>query len=151
MKILVVEDDRLNMKLYCDVLSMNGFEPIKSRNGLDAVALAEQHAPAAILMDMRLPYKNGLEITSDLKSSVLAADIPVIALTGFAAPEHRDLCLKGGCDAYISKPVSIWDLVTSISRIVGRPEPRWKLHNKQTIPPAPPAPELSTPDNLQAF
>lgn len=129
MKILIVEDDHLNMKLYCDILSLSGFEPIKSSDGLDAVALAEKHAPSAILMDMRLPYKNGLEITQELKSVPHLAHIPIIALTGFAAPSHRELCLSNGCDIYMSKPISIWELVASISKIVGLPVPKATAQN----------------------
>jgi len=123
MKILIIEDDHLNMKLYCDILKLNGFEPVTSTNGMDAVELAEKHAPAVILMDMRLPYKNGLQITQELKSTAHLAHIPVIALTGFAAPEHRELCLSNGCDEYMAKPISIWELVASVSRILGLPIP----------------------------
>ncbi len=123
MKVLIIEDDMLNMKLFSDIMTLNGFEPIKSTNGLDAVKLAKKHVPAAILMDMQLPYKSGLQITKEIKADEQLADIPIIALTGFAAESHKEICLNGGCDAYMAKPVSIWQLANSVSRMTGRALP----------------------------
>jgi len=124
LKVLIVEDDALNRKLYCDVLNLSGFETVSSADGLDAVELAERHRPDAIIMDMRLPHRSGLEITQMIKTKPHLAEIPVIAVSGFYAAEHRKKCLEGGFDEYLPKPVSIWELTKIVCRLVGTPAPQ---------------------------
>lgn len=124
MKILVIEDDPLNRKLFNDVLNLSGFETILSVDGLDAMALAEQHMPDAIIMDMQLPYKSGLDITRTLKETPHLANIPVIAVTGFTASAHRKTCMDSGCDGYLIKPLQIWDLTEIVCRLIGIPVPQ---------------------------
>ena len=137
MKILVVEDDALNRKLYSDVLNLSGFETVLSVDGLDTVELAEQHMPDAIIMDMQLPYKSGLEITRALKKTLHLAQIPVIAITGFAATDHRKICLDNGCDEYLTKPLPIWDLTEIVCRLVGIPVPEIRTSAINALPVCP--------------
>lgn len=122
MKILIVEDDALNRKLYQDVLALNGYETVHSVDGRNVAELIEEHNPAAIIMDIRLPYKNGLEITRHIKSHPIHRNIPVIAATSFSSDENRQKCMESGFDAFLTKPLSIWILIETVSRLVALPQ-----------------------------
>jgi two-component system cell cycle response regulator DivK len=93
--ILIVEDNELNMKLFNDLLEANGFRTVQTRNGIEALALARQHHPDLILMDIQLPEVSGLQVTQWLKQDEELRHIPVIAIR------------EGGCEAYLSKPISV--------------------------------------------
>jgi two-component system cell cycle response regulator DivK len=105
--ILIVEDNELNMKLFNDLLEAHGYKTIKTRSGIEAVALARQHRPDLILMDIQLPGISGLEVTQKMKNDSDLRHIPVIAITAFAMKGDEEKILKGGCEAYLSKPISI--------------------------------------------
>jgi two-component system cell cycle response regulator DivK len=105
--ILIVEDNELNMKLFNDLLEAHGYKTIKTRSGVEAVALARQHRPDLILMDIQLPGISGLEVTQKMKNDSDLRHIPVIAITAFAMKGDEEKILNGGCEAYLSKPISI--------------------------------------------
>ncbi len=105
--ILIVEDNELNMKLFNDLLEAHGYKTIKTRSGVEAVALARQHRPDLILMDIQLPGISGLEVTQKMKNDTDLRHIPVIAITAFAMKGDEEKILQGGCEAYLSKPISI--------------------------------------------
>src|SRR5664279_1514751 len=105
--ILIVEDNELNMKLFNDLLEAHGYKTIKTRSGVEAVALARQHRPDLILMDIQLPGISGLEVTQKMKNDSDLRHIPVIAITAFAMKGDEEKILQGGCEAYLSKPISI--------------------------------------------
>ena len=105
--ILIVEDNELNMKLFNDLLEAHGYKTIKTRSGVEAVALARQHRPDLILMDIQLPGISGLEVTQKMKNDSDPRHIPVIAITAFAMKGDEEKILQGGCEAYLSKPISI--------------------------------------------
>ncbi|MEM7301212.1 MAG: response regulator [Pseudomonadota bacterium] len=106
-KVMIVEDNELNMKLFNDLLEANGFETVKTRNGLEALDLARQHRPDLILMDIQLPEVSGLQVTKWLKEDEELAPIPVIAVTAFAMKGDEERIRQGGCEAYISKPIEV--------------------------------------------
>jgi two-component system cell cycle response regulator DivK len=105
--ILIVEDNELNMKLFNDLLEAHGYKTIKTRSGVEAIALARQHRPDLILMDIQLPGISGLEVTQKMKNDSDLRHIPVIAITAFAMKGDEEKILQGGCEAYLSKPISI--------------------------------------------
>jgi two-component system cell cycle response regulator DivK len=105
--ILIVEDNELNMKLFNDLLEANGFKTVQTRNGIEAVALARQHRPDLILMDIQLPEVSGLEVTKWLKDDPDLRAIPVVAITAFAMKGDEERIREGGCEAYLSKPISV--------------------------------------------
>lgn len=116
--ILIVEDNELNMKLFNDLLESKGYEIIQTANGLNAVELAREHKPDLILMDIQLPEVSGLEVTKWLKADDELAHIPVIAVTAFAMKGDEEKILEGGCEAYISKPISVAKFLTTIQSFV---------------------------------
>jgi two-component system, cell cycle response regulator DivK len=116
---MIVEDNDLNMKLFSDLLEANGYSTIKTRNGLEALDLARANHPDLILMDIQLPEVSGLEVTKWLKEDEELHQIPVIAVTAFAMKGDEERIRKGGCEAYISKPISVSDFVETVKSYIG--------------------------------
>jgi len=112
--ILIVEDNELNMKLFHDLLDANGYETLQTRNGMDALDLARKHKPNLILMDIQLPEVSGLEVTKWIKDDDDLRDIPVVAITAFAMKGDEERIKEGGCEAYISKPISVTHFLETI-------------------------------------
>ena len=105
--VLIVEDNELNMKLFNDLLESRGCRIIQTRNGVEAVELARKHRPDIILMDIQLPEVSGLQVTQWLKDDEELRSIPVIAVTAFAMKGDEEKIRLGGCEAYLSKPISV--------------------------------------------
>jgi two-component system cell cycle response regulator DivK len=120
-KVLIVEDNELNMKLFHDLLDSQGYQTLQTREGLQAMALARQHMPDLILMDIQLPEISGLEVTKWLKDDEELAHIPVIAVTAFAMKGDEERIRQGGCEAYISKPISVMHFLETVRKHLGAP------------------------------
>jgi two-component system, cell cycle response regulator DivK len=118
-RVMIVEDNDLNMKLFNDLLEANGYETIKTRDGLEALELARTHRPDLILMDIQLPEISGLEVTKWIKEDDELRSIPVIAVTAFAMKGDEERIRQGGCEAYISKPISVAKFVETIRSYIG--------------------------------
>ena len=106
-KVLIVEDNELNMKLFNDLLEAHGYTTLQTKDGREALSIAREHRPDLILMDIQLPEISGLEITKQLKEDAELRSIPVVAVTAFAMKGDEEKIRKGGCEGYISKPISI--------------------------------------------
>ena len=117
--VLIVEDNELNMKLFHDLLDAQGYETLQTREGLSALALAREHRPDLILMDIQLPEISGLEVTKWLKEDDELNHIPVVAVTAFAMKGDEERIREGGCEAYISKPISVVHFLDTIKRLLG--------------------------------
>jgi len=105
--ILIVEDNELNMKLFNDLLEAHGYQTLQARNGVEAVELARKHHPNLILMDIQLPEVSGLQVTQWIKDDESLRAIPVVAITAFAMKGDEEKIRQGGCEAYLSKPISV--------------------------------------------
>ena len=119
--VLIVEDNELNMKLFHDLLVAHGYATIQTRNGLEALALARRHRPALILMDIQLPEISGLEVTKWIKEDDELRDIPIVAVTAFAMKGDEERIRSGGCEAYISKPISVAAFLKTVQHFIGAP------------------------------
>ena len=117
--VLIVEDNELNMKLFHDLLDSQGYETLQTREGLQALALARQHRPDLILMDIQLPEISGLEVTKWLKDDEELHHIPVVAVTAFAMKGDEERIRQGGCEAYISKPISVTHFLEVVRKHLG--------------------------------
>ena len=106
-KVLVVEDNVLNMKLFHDLLEVHGYTVSQAMDGLEALRLARQHRPDLILMDIQLPEVTGLEVTERLKADEELRTIPVVAVTAFVMKGDEEKIRQAGCDGYLTKPISI--------------------------------------------
>jgi two-component system cell cycle response regulator DivK len=118
-RVMIVEDNELNMKLFKDLIEASGYETIRTRNGLEALDLARAHNPDLILMDIQLPEVSGLEVTRWIKDDEKLHRIPVIAVTAFAMKGDEERIRQGGCEAYISKPISVANFVQTIKSYLG--------------------------------
>ncbi len=118
-KILIVEDNELNMKLFADLLGAHGYETRETREGLKAIDIAKKYKPDLILMDIQLPEVSGLEVTKWIKDDKNLADIPVIAVTAFAMKGDEKRIRDGGCSAYISKPITVSSFLSTIRKFLG--------------------------------
>jgi two-component system cell cycle response regulator DivK len=116
--VLIVEDNELNMKLFHDLLDAHGYRTIQTRDGLEALDLARKHTPDLILMDIQLPEVSGLEVTKWLKEDDSLKQIPVIAVTAFAMKGDEEKIRQGGCEAYISKPISVMHFLETIRKFL---------------------------------
>jgi two-component system cell cycle response regulator DivK len=117
--VLVVEDNELNMKLFHDLLEAHGYHIVQTRNGLEAIDLARKHRPDLILMDIQLPEVSGLEVTKWIKEDDALRAIPVIAVTAFAMKGDEERIRQGGCEAYLSKPISVAKFIETVKAYLG--------------------------------
>ena len=114
--VLIVDDNEKNLKLARDVLGFAGFRTLEAASGSAGVALAAEHLPDAILLDIRLPDMDGVEALRRLRQDERTASIPVVALTAQAMKGDRDRFSQAGFDGYLSKPVDIDELLASVER-----------------------------------
>lgn len=117
-KVLVVEDTAANMKLATLLLSKAGYEVLQADNAADGIALAREHRPALILMDIQLPGMDGLTATRILKEDATTRNIRVVALTAFAMKGDEEKMIAAGCDGYIAKPIQYKNFLDEVSRIL---------------------------------
>lgn len=115
-KVMIVEDNELNMKLFDDLLGAHGYETIKTRDGRLVLDMARENRPDLIIMDIQLPEVSGLEVTQWLKADADLKSIPVIAVTAFAMKGDEEKIRQGGCEDYISKPISITDFMKVVQK-----------------------------------
>jgi two-component system cell cycle response regulator DivK len=117
--VLIVEDNELNMKLFHDLLEAHGYATIETRNGVEALELARAHLPDLILMDIQLPEVSGLDVTKWIKEDERTRAIPVIAVTAFAMKGDEERIRGGGCEAYLSKPISVSKFLETVRHYLG--------------------------------
>jgi two-component system cell cycle response regulator DivK len=116
--VLIVEDNELNMKLFNDLLEAHGYRTVQTKSGVEAVELARTHRPDLILMDIQLPEISGLEVTQWLKDDDDLRHIPVIAITAFAMKGDEEKIRQGGCEAYLSKPISVVKFLETVRNYI---------------------------------
>jgi two-component system cell cycle response regulator DivK len=121
-RILIVEDNELNMKLLHDVLAAHGYAITATREGGAALPLARETRPDLILMDLQLPDISGLDAVRQLKEDDETRQIPVVAVTAFAMIGDKDRALGAGCDGYVAKPIHLHDFLEVVRRFIGAPE-----------------------------
>jgi len=120
-QILVVEDNATSTKLFRDILQAAGYRTLEATTGREAVELASEHGPDLMLMDIRLPDIDGVEALRRLRADERTAEIPVLAVTAQAMDGDRARFLAAGFDGYLSKPVDIVELVSTVTRYCAKP------------------------------
>jgi len=114
--ILIVEDNELNMKLFRDVLEAQGYDTLQANDGREAFRLIQENHPDLVLMDIQLPEISGLEVIRWIKEDEDLKSVPVIAVTAFAMKGDEEKILKGGCEAYVAKPISVNEFIDTVAR-----------------------------------
>jgi two-component system cell cycle response regulator DivK len=119
-RILVVEDNPLNLKLVRDVLQFAGYDVIEAQSGEEGLRVAQQDRPDLVLMDLQLPGIDGTETLRRLRQGSFGRDVPVVAVTAFAMAGDRERASLAGFDGYVEKPISVRDLPGKIEAFLER-------------------------------
>src|SRR5215470_11223087 len=117
-RVLIVEDNELNMKLFNDLLEAHGYYTLQTKDGVEALRMARTHRPDLILMDIQLPEVSGLEVTKWLKEDDDLRSIPIVAVTAFAMKGDEERIREGGCEAYLAKPISVASFMSTVERFL---------------------------------
>jgi two-component system cell cycle response regulator len=128
-KILIVEDNLLNLELTSDLLSANGFIVSSARTAEEGLRMARETLPDLVLMDWGLPGMDGLCATKELKTNPATRHLPVIGLTAHAMKGDQEIALKAGCDGYLTKPVDRRTLVETVSHFIALGNSRQTTNN----------------------
>ncbi|WP_439539369.1 response regulator [Sphingomonas sp.] len=117
-RVLVVEDNELNLKLFCDLLRAHGFETMPVRDGRDAVTTARSFAPDLVITDIQLPHISGIDIIARMRGDPALKAIPVMAVTAYAGQEDEARIRAAGANAYVTKPISVMRFVEEVQGLV---------------------------------
>jgi len=119
-RILVVEDNPLNLKLVRDVLQFAGYDVIEAQSGEEGLRVAQQDPPDLVLMDLQLPGIDGTETLRRMREGSLGRDVPVVAVTAFAMAEDRERATLAGFDGFVEKPISVRELPGQVEAFMNR-------------------------------
>ncbi len=117
-RVLVVEDNELNLKLFCDLLRAHGFQTEPVRDGREAVARARAFLPDLIVTDIQLPYVTGLDLIMMLKGDARLRTIPIMAVTAYSGRDDEDRVRAAGANAYVTKPISVVRFVAEVRALL---------------------------------
>ncbi len=118
-RIIVVEDNDLNRKLFCDVLKVNGFDVVPIADGNGVVDTARKFAPNLVIMDIQLPEISGLDLIAAIKGDSALESVPVLAVTAYAGKGDEERIMNAGAEAYLAKPVSIGPFMNAVNALIG--------------------------------
>lgn len=116
-RVLVVEDNELNLKLFCDLLRAHDFAAEPVRDGREAVDRARAFQPDLIVMDIQMPYVTGYELILEIKADEALRTIPIMAVTAYAGREDEERIRAAGADAYVSKPISLARFIQAVGAL----------------------------------
>ncbi|MBB5167260.1 response regulator [Mycobacterium sp. AZCC_0083] len=119
-RILVVEDNPLNLKLVRDVLQFAGYDVSEAQSGEEGLRVAQQDPPDLVLMDLQLPGIDGTETLRRMREGSLGRDVPVVAVTAFAMAEDRERASLAGFDGFVEKPISVRELPGQVEAFINR-------------------------------
>jgi two-component system, cell cycle response regulator DivK len=117
-KVLVVEDNELNLRLFCDLLRAHDYDAEAVRDGREALDRARAFAPDLIVMDIQMPYVTGLELTVAIRADDDLKAIPIMAVTAYAGKGDEERIRAAGADAYVSKPISLLRFIETVEGLV---------------------------------
>ena len=120
-KVLVVEDNELNLRLFCELLRAHNYEAEAVRDGREALDRARAFAPDLIVMDIQMPHVTGLELTVAIRADAELAAIPIMAVTAYAGKGDEERIRAAGADAYVSKPISLMRFIGCVESLVSAP------------------------------
>lgn len=117
-RVLVVEDNELNLKLFCDLLRAHEFDTEPVRDGREAIERARAFAPDLIVMDIQLPYVSGVELIQQIKADEALGRTPIMAVTAYVGREDEERIRAAGADAFVSKPISVARFVEEVNALL---------------------------------
>jgi len=116
--VLVVEDNDLNRKLFCDLLRAHDYVAEPVADGREALAAAQAQSPDLIIMDIQMPHVSGLDLISALKSDEALKAIPIMAVTAYAAKGDEERIREAGAESYVSKPISVMKFIEEVRTLI---------------------------------
>ncbi|WP_448663077.1 response regulator [Sphingomonas sp. CJ20] len=117
-RVLVVEDNELNLKLFCDLLRAHDFAPEPVRDGREAVARARAFDPDLVVMDIQMPHVSGLDLIREMKLDSRLRAIPIMAVTAYAGRDDEERIRTAGANAYVSKPISLARFMDEVRALI---------------------------------
>ena len=117
-KILIVEDNALNIKLFCDLLAAHGHQPEAVTDSRNALDVARQFSPDLVITDIQLPHVSGLELIRMLRADDQLADVPIMAVTAYSARGDEERIREAGAQAYVSKPISVVRFAATVEELL---------------------------------
>ena len=117
-KILVVEDNALNIKLFCDLLAAHGHEPEAVLDSREALDMARSFEPDLVITDIQLPHVSGMELMQQLRADERLKDVPIMAVTAYAAQGDDERFRAAGASAYVSKPISVMRFAETVNELL---------------------------------
>jgi len=117
-RVLIVEDNELNLKLFGDLLRAHAFAVEPVRDGREAIARARDFQPDLIIMDIQMPHVTGFELITQMKADETLAPVPVMAVTAYSGREDEERIRAAGAAAYVSKPISVLRFVEEVRRLL---------------------------------
>ena len=117
-KILVVEDNALNIKLFCDLLTAHGHETEPVTDSRDALNAALAFHPDLVITDIQLPYITGIELMEMIRAEEELKDVPIMAVTAYAAAGDEERIRAAGAQAYVSKPISVMRFAETVDELL---------------------------------
>ncbi len=133
-KILVVEDNELNLKLFCDLLRAHGYQVEPVRDGREALDRARAFVPQLVIMDIQMPWISGLELTEQMKADAELSPIPIMAVTAYAAKGDEDRIRAAGAEGYVAKPISLLRFIGAVRDLLA-PAPAEAMPAIEATPP----------------
>jgi two-component system cell cycle response regulator DivK len=118
-KILIVEDNALNVKLFCDLLAAHGHEPRPVTDGRFALDQAREFLPDLVITDIQLPHVTGLDLIRMIREDAQLKEVPIMAVTAYAAAGDEERIRAAGAQAYVSKPISVAKFVAQVNDLLG--------------------------------
>ena len=123
-RVLVVEDNELNLKLFCDVLRARGFEAEGTKDAREAISRATLFAPDVIVLDIQMPHLSGFDLIEAIRRDVILRRTPIMAVTAYAGRGDEERIREAGADAFVSKPVSLQRFLEAVGELVALAESR---------------------------
>ena len=117
-KVLVVEDNELNRKLFCDLLRAHDYTAEPVSDGREAVGSARAVSPDLIIMDIQMPHVSGLDLIGELKADTALSAIPIMAVTAYAAKGDEERIRAAGAESYVSKPISVAKFIQEVEALI---------------------------------
>ena len=117
-RVLVVEDNELNLKLFCDLLRAHGHETMAVRDGREAIDQAHAFQPDLVIMDIHLPHVSGIDLIVALKADPSLASVPVMAVTAYAGKGDEERIRAAGAEAYVSKPIAVMKFIQVVDSLL---------------------------------
>ena len=119
-KILIVEDNEMNMRLFSDLLKSRGYEVLQCMEGKKALSIVRKNHPDLVLMDIQMPGMSGLEVTDLIRKSPDVADTKIVAVTAFAMKGDEQKIIDGGCNGYIAKPIAVPNFLETVESFLSK-------------------------------